>query len=166
MTGVPGGAHDRYSFPHSFRAGDFASFRNLKFINADGSDLQLLLRSRKSALLVEPYTFVMSPRTQVALAKLKETTTDAPLAIPPALADVAFKSSTRIPNNLGGGTNESLVIAGDYRECWLGIRMEATVELLRELYAANYQYGFLVSMRADVQLAHEGAFCKLTGITP
>jgi hypothetical protein len=38
--------------------------------------------------------------------------------------------------------------------------------VLRELCAASYQYGFVASMRAGLQLAHQAAFCKLTGITP
>lgn len=44
--------------------------------------------------------------------------------------------------------------------------LEALAEVLREKYAANYQYGFQVSMRADVQLTHEAVFCALAGITP
>lgn len=43
--------------------------------------------------------------------------------------------------------------------------MQARIEVMRELYASTYSYGFLVSMRADVGVAHAGAFCKLTGIT-
>lgn len=96
---------------------------------------------------------------------MKAATTNEPLPIPPALQNVTFKSTTQIPINLGVGTDESIVIGGDFREVWIGVRMEAAVELLKELYAANFQYGFMVSMRADVQLAHVGSFCKLTGIT-
>lgn len=58
------------------------------------------------------------------------------------------------------------MLAGDYRELWIGMRMQARVEIMRELYASTYIYGFLVSMRADVGAAHAGAFCRLTGIPP
>jgi hypothetical protein len=55
--------------------------------------------------------------------------------------------------------------AGDYSERWIGMRMEALVEVQRQKYRANCRHGFQVSMRADVQLAREAAFCKLTCIT-
>jgi hypothetical protein len=99
------------------------------------------------------------------LAKLKAATTNAPLPLPPALQRVTFPSTTQIPTNLGTGNNESVVIAGDFRVCRIGVRMEALVEVLLAEYSWNYQFGFQVSLRSDVQLAHRTAFCALTGIT-
>ena len=78
---------------------------------------------------------------------------------------VQFRSSKRIPVNLGTGTDESIILGGGFRECWISTRMQALVEVLREKYAANYQYSFQVPMRADVQLPHAAAFSKLIGIT-
>lgn len=124
-----------------------------------------VLQTLQEANAQEPYTYVMPPRTSTALAKLKAATTNEPLPVPPELQNVVFESTTQVPNDFGTGNDESIIVGGDFRECWLGVRMEATVELLKELYAADYQYGFMVSMRADVQLAHQAAFCKLTGIT-
>lgn len=123
------------------------------------------LQTLQRAYPVEPYTFIIAPHTEIALAKLKAATTTEALPVPPALQRVTFKSTIHVPINWGGGTDESVVIAGNFRENWIGIRMQALVEVLREKYAANYQYGFQVSMRADVQFAHEAAFCALTGIT-
>lgn len=123
-----------------------------------------VLQTLQEANAVEPYTFIEAPRTDIALAKLKSATTNEPLPLPPALERVAFKPATQIPTDLGGGT-ESVVIACNVSECWLGIRMQAFVEVLREKYAANYRYSFQVSMRADVQLAREASSCALTGTT-
>jgi len=64
--------------------------------------------------------------------------------------------------NLGTRTDESIVLTGNYSELWIGLRMQARVKIMRELHASNYSYGFLVSMRADIGVAHAGAFCTLT----
>jgi hypothetical protein len=83
----------------------------------------------------------MAPRTEIALAKLKAATKNEPLPLPPALERVVFRSTTQIPTNLGAST-ESIIIAGNFTECWIGVRMQALAAVLREKYAANYQYGF------------------------
>jgi HK97 family phage major capsid protein len=124
-----------------------------------------VLQTLKEANANEPYTYIMAPMVEVMLGKLKEATTNAPLPIPPALQNVLFKTTTQVPTDLGTGNDESIIIGGNFAEVWIGVRMEAVVEVLKELYAANYQYAFMVSMRADIQLAHVGSFCKLTGIT-
>jgi hypothetical protein len=52
-------------------------------------------------------------------------------------------------------------------QCWkLGMRLDARVEALRELLAANYQLAFFVSLRADVQFAHLESFAQIEGIIP
>lgn len=43
---------------------------------------------------------------------------------------------------------------------------EMSITILRERYADYGQIGFLVSMRADVQLAHKTSFSRLKGIIP
>jgi HK97 family phage major capsid protein len=124
------------------------------------------LEKLETANAEPPTGMILAPGMEIALARLREATGDAPLPIPPALGEVTLASAIQIPTNVGTGTNESLVIGGGFCECWIGIRMAATVEILRELYMKNYQYAYLVSLRADVQLAHAVSFCKLTGITP
>ena len=38
--------------------------------------------------------------------------------------------------------------------------------VLRERYADNYQYGFLVHMRTDVAVEHAESFAQLIGVIP
>ena len=40
------------------------------------------------------------------------------------------------------------------------------IEVLRERYADNLQYGFLAYLRADVAVTHAASFGKLIGIIP
>lgn len=110
---------------------------------------------------------ILAPRTNIALAKLKDDNKQ-PLQIPPALRNVRFLPTTKVPVNetQGGASNASRVVLGDYSQCWIGMRLEARVEVLRELLAANYQLAFLVHLRADVQFAHLESFCQITGIIP
>lgn len=63
------------------------------------------------------------------------------------------------------GRCERAVAVGVFRELWVGMLMRATIKLLRELYAADYRFACLVSLRASVQRAHGASFCKLTGAT-
>ncbi len=55
---------------------------------------------------------------------------------------------------------------GDFTQLLLGIRQELRIEVLKEAFAGNLQYGFIAHLRADVALAHPAAFCSLTGIVP
>ena len=46
------------------------------------------------------------------------------------------------------------------------LRDQVSISILKERYADYGQVGFLVWMRADVQLAHKASFCALRGIVP
>jgi len=40
------------------------------------------------------------------------------------------------------------------------------IEVLRERFADNYQYGILCALRADVQCFHEESMCRIIGVIP
>jgi len=57
-------------------------------------------------------------------------------------------------------------MTGDFSQLFVGIRSELRVEVLRERFADNLQYGFLAWMRADIALAHAESFQQVTDILP
>ena len=48
----------------------------------------------------------------------------------------------------------------------VGIRHNTIVEVLRERYADNFQFGFLAHTRVDVQVEHPESFAMISGISP
>jgi HK97 family phage major capsid protein len=88
-----------------------------------------------------------------------------PAQRPPAIKDLPFLSTSAIPTTQGGGT-ESCAFLGNFADFVFGIRSEFQIEVAKELFAENHQYGFFCHLRADTGVFHPGSFCKLTGITP
>jgi len=75
--------------------------------------------------------------------------------------------SNSISNTMTQGTATSVasqMILGDFTKLMIGVRQELRVEVLKETYAGDYQYGFLAHLRADVALAQPTAFAKIVGI--
>lgn len=107
--------------------------------------------------------YIMHPRDEGALAELTDNTGQ-PLNIPPALADVPMLTTTKMPINLGTGTDESMILAGNWSNLIVGVRTSIRIEILRERFADNLQYGFLAHLRADVAAEHEASFAKITAI--
>ena len=110
---------------------------------------------------------IMHPRTELALAKLK-TTDGYPMPYPDMLANIPRYATTSasIAETQGSATNASSLLFGNFRELFIGIRDQVSITVLRERYADYGQVGFLVWMRADVQLAHKASFSRLKGIIP
>ena len=88
---------------------------------------------------------VMHPRTIVTLSDMVTglSSDKTPLVAPSVVASIPQFITTTIPINLGGGGAESLVIMGNFARLLIGVRSSLRVEVLRELYAGNHQYGFL-----------------------
>jgi HK97 family phage major capsid protein len=109
---------------------------------------------------------VMAPRTARTINGFLDTTTQ-PLRRPDNLVNIPFHSTTAVPVNMtrGSGSALSSIYMGDFSRLWFGIRTELRVEVLREAFAGNLQYGFLAYLRADVQASHESAFAVVRGIT-
>ena len=107
---------------------------------------------------------VMASRDENALAGL--TASDAqPLQMPRALDGVRMLHTTSLPVDGGAGSDESQIIAGDFGQLLIGIRSEIRVEILRERFMDNLQFGLIAHARVDFAAARESAFTVLDGIT-
>src|SRR5262245_15144811 len=113
-------------------------------------------------------TAIMAPRTAATLAKLKEATTNAPLARPAVLADwrVLMSANVSIAETQGSASTASTLYMGDWSQMMLGFRTQMQVEIARELFRGNYQYGYFGHLRFDMQTAHPESFGRLIGIIP
>lgn len=110
--------------------------------------------------------FVMAPRTRAELAALTETGGQ-PLLQPEMVRDVAKYTTTSVPTNLGTGTNESQIIAGNFRNLMIGLRTGLKLFALRGAkFKSNLQITFLAYLRADVKAAYEQSFALVDGIVP
>lgn len=142
--------------PNTFAGGDIGAKGYVELVRA-----KTTLRNINSDVT----GFVMSVRDEGRLSEMTDTTGQ-PLQPPKAIADIPQLSSTSVPTNFGAGQNESIIIAGDWRKLMIGVRHDIRIEVLRERYADNLQYGFLCHLRADVVAEHEQSFTVLDGITP
>lgn len=146
-----------------------ANFASLTSSGVTGAELKgyaPLIKARTALRTAnsDATAFIMSPRDEGQLAGL--TATDGqPISLPPALANTPMLTTSKIPVDLGTDTDESVILAGDWRRLMIGMRSVIRVEILRERYADNLQYGFVAHLRADVAAEHEAAFTKLAGIT-
>lgn len=115
----------------------------------------------------DPTAMIMHPRTQASLAKLKDSQNN-PLTVPDMIARIPRLTTTAasIAETQGTATTASSILFGDFRELMIGMREDMQITLLKERYADYGQVGFLVWMRADVQLAHKASFSRLKGIIP
>lgn len=108
--------------------------------------------------------FIMHPRDAGTMAKLKASDGHY-IGNAPALANVPMLSTTSIATNRGVGEDESTIYAGNFRHLMIGVRQDIRIELIRELFAGNLQYALIAHLRADVAVAHPGAFYTMTGVT-
>lgn len=115
----------------------------------------------------EPTSAIMATRTDTTIAKFKDTTNQ-PLDAPSALRHLVIRPTTQVLVNETQGTanNASTVYLGGFAELFIGIRSDLRIEVLKERYADNLQYGFIAWMRADVQAAHAASFARIIGIIP
>ena len=106
----------------------------------------------------------MHPREFGDLAALSDSTGQ-PLRKPDAFDGIPMLSTTAIPVDGGSGSNESSLFLGNFNHLMIGVRSGVRVEVLRERFADNYQFGLIAHMRVDVQLQHAAAFHVISGIT-
>jgi len=109
---------------------------------------------------------VMAPREAGRFAKLKDGDGE-PADWPPVLRDMPKLISTRIPTNLGGGGNESLMFLGDFSQVYVGVRQDVQLEMTREAGDAfvNHQVWLKATWRGDSALTYPKHFVQLTGVT-
>lgn len=110
--------------------------------------------------------WIMHPDTEAVFGGLADTTGQ-PLAYPPVLdrpTPMRWLTTTQLPTDLGVGTNETTIYAGDFSQLAIGIRSAVTVQVLRERYADTGQYGFVCHLRADVAAIQPKALLRITGV--
>jgi len=110
-----------------------------------------------------PTAIIAHPRDEGTLAGLTATD-DQPLMAPRQISEVPMLTTTAIPTDAGVGDDESVVFMGDFTRLMLGVRSQIRVEILRETFAGNHQYGFVCHLRGDVQVSHPKAFHTTTGV--
>ncbi|MCA8927609.1 MAG: phage major capsid protein [Alphaproteobacteria bacterium] len=136
-------------------------------LGADLANYGPLLAGRTAILTANagPVTAaILHPRDEGTLAGLTDSTGQ-PLMAPAALSAIPQLTTTAVPTDGGTGSDESTIFAGNFQHLMIGMRTGLRVELLRETYAANHQYAFVASLRADVAVAHPGAFYTVTAVT-
>lgn len=110
---------------------------------------------------------VMHPRTEKTISKFKDGA-GLPLRRPQAVESLPFLSSTQVPINetQGASSDCSSIICGDFTQMLVGMRTQLQIELLRERFASEMQYGLLAYLRADMVLAHPESFVRIVGVKP
>ncbi|PWG18067.1 phage major capsid protein [Salibaculum griseiflavum] len=108
--------------------------------------------------------FIMASRDENDLASL--TASDGqPLNMPRVLKQVPMLHTSAIPTDGGAGSDESQIIAGDFSQLMIGVRSSIRVEILRERFMDNLQFGLIAHARIDFAAARESAFTVLDGVT-
>lgn len=110
---------------------------------------------------------VMHPRSEKAASKLKDGN-GLPLRRPQAIESLPFLTTTQIPINETQGISSdcSSIICGDFTKMLVGMRTQLQIELLRERFASELQYGILAYLRADMVLEHPESFVRIVGVKP
>ena len=136
--------------------------------NAELSSYTPLVRARRMVLdeNATPGPWVMAPKVEEAFGDLVDSTGQ-PLRHPPILDrpnPLSMLTTSKLPTNLGSGDNEAVIYGGQWDQVAIGIRTSARIEVLRERYATNYQFGFLATLRMDVQAIRPNALVRITGV--
>lgn len=106
---------------------------------------------------------IMHPRDEGRLTGL--TASDGqPLNAPGAIGEIPMLTTTSIPVDGGAGSDESTIFAGNFAHLMIGMRSEIRVEILRERFASDHQFGMVCHMRADIAVEHAAAFHTITGV--
>lgn len=112
-----------------------------------------------------PSAAIMAPRSVTTLGGLLDTTNQ-PRARPGLLDPVKFIATSQIPTNLTVGTSTdcSEIYVGDFANVVFAMRERVSVQLLKELFAATGEIGFMCHVRADVMVLYPAAFAVVTGV--
>jgi HK97 family phage major capsid protein len=127
-----------------------------------------LVRARTALLTAnagEPSAYIMSPREDGTLTGLRDGNGQ-PVFASPKITAVPMLTTTAVATNLGAGTNESTMVAGNFAHLLIGMRETLRLSVLRERYAETGELALVAHMRADIAVEHPLAFCSITGIRP
>ena len=116
----------------------------------------------------EPNALLWSPRSAGEADRFKTATEGNPLPQPVSVAALQKFVTTQIPVNLGGGSNETEIYVGPFRELLIGLRLGLTLVASREAgdNFQKYKVAFRGVLRADIALAQEAQFVLIEGIEP
>jgi HK97 family phage major capsid protein len=136
-------------------------------ITGYGKILDLLETFQSNDNWDQPSAMVMHPRTWRAIEGLVDNEGN-PMRAPESVYSIPKHISTNMPidEKQGSATNASSILIGDWSKCLIGIRNQMRIEILRETYMGNLQYGFICHLRADAAVMHERSFARLKGIIP
>lgn len=124
-------------------------------------DVSLSMKAIENANLT-PSAVLMSPQTHHILRVLRDGEgrfQPAPAWCPQILV------SKQITDTLGAGSNESIVITGDFSNLIIGIRSGYHLEVLKEAKAQKYAIVLLAAVRLDTAIVRGEGFHILTGLT-
>jgi HK97 family phage major capsid protein len=124
-------------------------------------DISLSMKAIEDGNLT-PSAVPMSPRTHHILRVLRDGEgrfQPVPEWCPPILV------SKQISDVLGAGSNESIVVTGDFSNLIIGIRSAYHLEVLKEAKAQKYAIVLLAAVRLDTAIVRGEGFHILTGLT-
>ena len=119
--------------------------------------------------------WITHPRDGETYDQLKDTTNQ-PLQKPTWVQNLRPFSTTSLPTNLGGGSDESVSFVGDFSQMLLGVRRQLQIRIADDgsvtdsagttWNATDQLMKFIVAyLRMDVVILRPSFFCKLEGIT-
>ena len=116
-----------------------------------------------------PEAVIYAPRTAGALDRLKEATTNAPLAPPPSFQALKKFQTNQIPitQTQGTATAASSAFVGDYKNLVIGIRRQIAIDFSPHAGTGTFaQVETLIRayMRVDVAVLRENHFTWVKGI--
>ncbi len=122
----------------------------------------------------EPTAILMHPRTWTRVLKSKDATgtylvgpdsVQQGRAASKSIFGYRVVTTNRMPTNLGGGTNESRIIVGDFSEALILDRQGITVDESPHVYFTSNQTIFRAEMRVGFTAARAPkAFCVIGGV--
>ena len=91
-------------------------------------------------------------------------TDNQPLMAPGAISEIPTLTSTSIPTDGGGGSDESTIFMGNFSRIMIGVRSDIRVDVSRDFALDRLQYVMVCHMRMDVAVSHATAFHTVTGV--
>ncbi len=110
---------------------------------------------------IEDITLISNPAVWVDISRLTGAVELHPMDYPEILKPVPKLGTTAVSGS-GGFT----MFAGKFSDMLVGVRLNLTLEPLKEKYIEFYNFAIAASMRVDMQLINTASFAKLTGILP
>ncbi|HJK99295.1 MAG TPA: phage major capsid protein [Polyangiaceae bacterium LLY-WYZ-14_1] len=131
-----------------------------------GGYLDLMLAKQRlleDKIPEERISMLWHPRVQRQFGYLRDANNQW-LPAPPDLMDVPKYVTTAVPSTYDPGAGGSPIVLGDFGDFYVNQSMSG-VELLRERFADNFQYGWLSYLRVGVSAVRPAAFEIINRVT-